>query len=614
MHTVTAAGIELTVVQLHDRRQSLAAPIQQWCFQSELENYLYANWQTKGSFFKLLSRAGADGLSLCLRRKAVEEGLVTDAEFIAMRNVVGPAARAYTLVPAEAIKRALMTYGKTPRAEALATALHLDPFREPDDDDEEEEEEEEEDDDDAEEEEEEEEEEEQDEGGDVDDSDDDEEKEGQGQDKEDADEESGSGGAEAAGGSGAGPSSGGAGDIYPDTEEEGDGEPPNVEGDATSGKAPRRPVYALSEIPAKLEAELASLEQWRVSPINVNRKGVAVMETTSEYQRKNVVRFLGWLVAENKLSIPTLNAFGSVQIGAAVQMYVRHLVSDQGRKYSSVAVYVSSFVAAARFVHSRRSAVSSGGQADIKPVDDLKALHAQLLQQARQQATYDLAKPDKKTLEWSDVQRTRCRVEEALATLNETAPPSKRRLLVRDLALMNFLTHQPPDRVGVARLLQIGGTLKREGGGFQLDLSQPGDHKTIAAFGPSLTTVPAVIAKSLQAHISFSAVPESGYVFSKVGDPFEPLPSDQWTRLVQAMFKRYSGVSLAPKDLRSSHVTWLKTGEHDDATLRAAAQAMRHSSKTQDSAAYNKGKSDRLVQQAVDAAAAFASQFTAGEA
>ena len=40
---------------------------------------------------------------------------------------------------------------------------------------------------------------------------------------------------------------------------------------------------------------------------------------------------------------------------------------------------------------------------------------------------------------------------------------------------------------------------------------------------------------------------------------------------------------------------------------------MRHSSKTQDSAAYNKGKSDRLVQQAVDAAAAFASQFTAGE-
>ena len=126
MRTVTAAGIDLIVIQLRDRRQGLGDPIQEWCFQTELENYLYSNWQTKGSFFKLLSRAGADGQSLCLRRKAVEEGLVTDknlktldAEFIAMRNAVNPAARAYTLVPTDAIERALATYGKSPRAEAL---------------------------------------------------------------------------------------------------------------------------------------------------------------------------------------------------------------------------------------------------------------------------------------------------------------------------------------------------------------------------------------------------------------------------------------------------------------------------------------------------------------
>ena len=48
-----------------------------------------------------------------------------------------------------------------------------------------------------------------------------------------------------------------------------------------------------------------------------------------------------------------------------------------------------------------------------------------------------------------------------------------------------------------------------------------------------------------------------------------------------------------------------------DETLRAAAVAMRHSSKTQDSTAYNKGKSDRLVQAAIDAAAAFAAKFQA---
>ena len=42
-------------------------------------------------------------------------------------------------------------------------------------------------------------------------------------------------------------------------------------------------------------------------------------------------------------------------------------------------------------MHSRRSAFSSGSQADIKPVDDLKGLHAQLLQQARQEARVEAA-------------------------------------------------------------------------------------------------------------------------------------------------------------------------------------------------------------------------------
>ena len=107
-------------------------------------------------------------------------------------------------------------------------------------------------------------------------------------------------------------------------------------------------------------------------------------------------------------------------------------------------------------------------------------------------------------------------------------------------------------------------------------------------------------------------MPHSGYVFSASRNPFEPLENYQWTRLIQSMFKRYSGVALAPKDLRSSHVTWLKSGDHDDETLRSAAQAMRHSSKTQDSAAYNKGKSNRLVQKSVDAAAKFAAKFSPG--
>jgi hypothetical protein len=246
-------------------------------------------------------------------------------------------------------------------------------------------------------------------------------------------------------------------------------------------------------------------------------------------------------------------------------------------------------------------------------VDNLKSMHAQAMQMARQQATFEQTTPSKPTLDWADVQRARCRAEEALAALGQDADPVKRQELTRDVALMMCLTAQAPDRVGVTRLLKLGTTLVRaEDGGFQLDLSQPGDHKTIATFGPSITTVPATITSALKKHIALAAVPHSGYIFAASGNPFEPLQSVQWTRLVKALFKSYSGVALAPKDLRSSHVTWLKSGDHDDETLRSAAQAMRHSSKTQDSAAYNKGKSNRLVQRSVDAAAAFAAKFSPG--
>ena len=101
----------------------------------------------------------------------------------------------------------------------------------------------------------------------------------------------------------------------------------------------------------------------------------------------------------------------------------------------------------------------------------------------------------------------------------------------------------------------------------------------------------------------------SPYLFHQPGDSNEPLSPVQWTRLVKACFKRHSGVPLAPKDLRASFITFLKSEEHDDETLKAAAIAMRHSSKTQSSAAYTKDQSDRLVAAAVRAAEGYAAQF-----
>jgi len=55
----------------------------------------------------------------------------------------------------------------------------------------------------------------------------------------------------------------------------------------------------------------------------------------------------------------------------------------------------------------------------------------------------------------------------------------------------------------------------------------------------------------------------------------------------------------------------MKDGEHGSEVLKSAAVAMRHSSAVAESAAYDKGKSDRVVAAAMKTADAFARQFTA---
>ena len=63
---------------------------------------------------------------------------------------------------------------------------------------------------------------------------------------------------------------------------------------------------------------------------------------------------------------------------------------------------------------------------------------------------------------------------------------------------------------------------------------------------------------------------------------------------MQAAFRRHAGVPLAPKDLRSSFLTFLLSDDNTDAALkRAVAQAMRHSERQQQGPAYDKARAER---------------------
>ena len=350
------------------------------------------------------------------------------------------------------------------------------------------------------------------------------------------------------------------------------------------------------------ELELQAFDVWRGAALNTARKGTAVTQATREGERKDVIRFITWLGEMGKLNNPTIAIFASAHIGTAAERYVKTL-TERGRKYSYVARIASSFVAAGQFAATRRSGPDTGA------VANLTALHDQARGAARQQDKFSVAEKPEAWLDWGAVQIARTHAEESLIATEDDA---KKRKLTRDVTILRLLADQPPDRVSVTRTLQLGVTLKRKvDGSYELDLSQPGAHKTSAIFGPTKTKLSASVSHWLDTYIELFDIPSSGYLFHSKGDPMVVMPPPTWTYTVKSVFQKHGNVGLCPKDTRSSFITFLRSGEHDDQTVKAAAVAMRHSSKTAESSAYDKGSCDRRVSAAMKVASDFSAKFSA---
>ena len=160
---------------------------------------------------------------------------------------------------------------------------------------------------------------------------------------------------------------------------------------------------------------------------------------------------------------------------------------------------------------------------------------------------------------------------------------------------------------------------RRPAAGFELDLRTPDAHKTAALFGPSTTPVPAAACALLRAWLAEAGLTATAaakpYVFVLGGggggvDHSKPLGASRWTEAVKAVLKRQAGVPLAPKDLRSSFITFLLSDANpDEALKKAVAHAMRHSPAQQGSAAYDKERAERTWAAAVQVAGAFAARF-----
>ena len=570
VRTRVAFDVSLSVAKLADRRGT-SAVIQEWCFQREVEAALYGNGfsQQTGAVYRLLQRSGVDNHTLSLKKASISDGLITQEEYSLLYSHLGNV-RSFSLIPTHAMKHALGVFGKTDRSVAVVKALGLGrPSA----------------------------------WGEA--ADDDGERGGGGNDDKSDDNDGGDDGESVA------TTEAAESEEASDSSDEGDDatsvaatEPVGGEGAAMTASALETRAAKrqhVAGIAGSVEAELEAFAAWRTAPVNTARKRAAVLPATSESDQIRIMRFLSWLVATYKFKSPlNVTIFCHASLAPAAERYIKQLVAS-GRKYSYASKMASSLVAVASFVQAR----GGGKLPDHGTVAQLTSLHRQCCHQAAQQSKFDLeAKP---FLEWDAVQRVRVAAEEALAA----AQPKPLKLL-RDVTLLRLIADQPPDRVGVIRKLQLDETLKRQAdGSYVLDLSQPGAHKTSSTFGATRTTINASVTHWLDRYIAEADIPSSGFLFHSRNDKFTAVLPTNFARLVKKTFERHGDVALCPKDTRASFITFLRSGDHGDEAVQAAALAMRHSTKIQASAAYDKSACDRRVRAAMKVAEDYSAKFTA---
>ena len=330
------------------------------------------------------------------------------------------------------------------------------------------------------------------------------------------------------------------------------------------------------------------------------------MQVTSGNDRANALRFLGYLQERHNVQVTGLvSVFASPRLPHVTEQFVQHMVNERCVKYSTAAKMVLSVASIARFTHTmvKRAGGANASKLDAGALTALGALHQQCVQQSRKQDALAVGTPAR-WLDWSECQLARVQAERCASADGGLDA-------LHDRCLLTLLTYQPPDRVKVMRTLQLGVSLIDTGDLYKLSIDRPDAHKTAVAFGPTKTTMPRPIATAIRAYAEAARLKDGMFLFYSGEDASKPLEPYAWTRLVKRAFWTYLArmVALAPKELRASFVTFLKSNEHSDATLKAAATAMRHSSKMQASRAYDK-TNDEAIAAAVRVAEAYAARFS----
>ena len=96
-------------------------------------------------------------------------------------------------------------------------------------------------------------------------------------------------------------------------------------------------VWTLPSVPEALKTELDAYTAFRMEPLQRQRLGSCVVDTTVGSDKATTMRFLGWLSAERQITLG-LGVFCRAALSQWVEDYLRAL-AEKGLKYSTLANY-----------------------------------------------------------------------------------------------------------------------------------------------------------------------------------------------------------------------------------------------------------------------------------
>jgi hypothetical protein len=150
-------------------------------------------------------------------------------------------------------------------------------------------------------------------------------------------------------------------------------------------------------VPPLVEVQLQQYKDWRLSPLNYQRQGNAVVDVTAEHDCTTVLRFLAYAHQEHHVE-PSLALFGSAQLADIAQAWLEQMLG-RGLMWSTLANYTNSLCNLAAHWWDSRGEVEEAAMAlDPQPPDALLRLRAQAEGQSKQQQLYA-----KKPANWLEV-------------------------------------------------------------------------------------------------------------------------------------------------------------------------------------------------------------------